>query len=74
MQPFRHSDDDKVQAAIESTDALLQRAVAVTSAGPNPILPNHDPNPTPGMDWLERMNAADASLVQSLDGHHQNPG
>lgn len=67
-------DDDKVQAAIKSTDDLLQRAVASTSAGPNPILSNHNAIPTPGMDWLKRMNAADASLLRSFDSQSHDPG
>ena len=62
-----HAGAARVRAAVEATDASLQRAVAARAAGPNPVHPDPRLLPTPGMTWLERMQADDARLRAALD-------
>lgn len=61
-----HPTDHAVTAHIERYDAAMQRAVAEHAAGPDPIVPDPNATPTPGMDWLARMKAEDERLQKSV--------
>lgn len=67
FQAPKSNRDHQLCTAVETHDVQVQSAVASSSSGPNPIAPQ-DPSllPTPGMDWLERMKAADEALQRRI--------
>jgi hypothetical protein len=68
LQAKPHRDDRILREAVENADAALQARVAACAAGPDPVLPRvPELLPTPGMDWLERMKAADEALQRSMN-------